>query len=82
MVIYIQSLSLHIAAGDILNVDPMTVKSGATIFTLQTSDAENDALVYSCNVTDSFVPLQCLSGMGYSNRQQSPQLPSYYSLMS
>jgi hypothetical protein len=40
----------------------MTVKSGAAIFTLQTSDAENDPLVYTCNVTDSFVPLQCLSG--------------------
>ncbi|XP_060589499.1 uncharacterized protein LOC132744737 isoform X2 [Ruditapes philippinarum] len=51
----------NINAGDIINVDPMTVKSGATIFTLQTSDAENDPLVYTCNVTDSFVPLQCLS---------------------
>ncbi|XP_053400373.1 protocadherin-like protein [Mercenaria mercenaria] len=51
----------NLNAGKVINVDPITVGDGDVIFTLQTSDNENDPLVYSCSVTNNFVPLQCLS---------------------
>lgn len=49
--------------GDMVNVDPMSVSTGYVIFTLQTSDDENDELDYSCSVANSLNPLQCLSGI-------------------
>ncbi|XP_053400374.1 uncharacterized protein LOC128557232 isoform X1 [Mercenaria mercenaria] len=51
----------NLNAGDVINVDPMTVGAGDVIFTLQISDDEGDQLKYSCSVTNNFVPLQCLS---------------------
>ncbi|KAL4229798.1 hypothetical protein ACF0H5_010189 [Mactra antiquata] len=51
----------NLATGDVIVVDPMSYFNGDIIFTLRTSDAENDPLVYSCIVDNSFVPIHCAS---------------------